>query len=500
MNDERSERRQRARNSDIEVSFDRLPPHAPEAEAGVLGCCLLDANCVQAAAERFGGKVVFFDVRHQTIWFTLVGMQGNEEGIDVVTVAQRLRDHNHLEGAGGYEYLNRLPEQVPSAANLPTYVELVWEKYLARLLLQTNAAVSAAVMEGNGISEELLGRMGRMREEFDAEAARGSGVAPKFLVRPEMFAEEAWGFLFRDPAKGEPGLELPIPMKLRIRRKETTLVSADDGAGKSTLLSYFALHLVQQDPGCCIASFEEAPAMSLWRLASQLIGRKHLPDTDSGRGEAARALSWLNQRFWFYNFLGISDWRDVLDTFRYAAEKHGVWLFIIDSVMRIGIADDDYAQQGFAAAAFSEFAMKHNAHLVFVIHENKSDSKGKGKVRGSKLWTANAHNVTSVERNVEKGEKYDKLSAKLWSEEASKEPNQAEIKEIKQELQLARMDWDTRFILRKQRLMGSQQNGSRRFWYDGGSAQFRTHWQDEAQNWLLKWGTSVPAIGGGETT
>ena len=50
--------------------LERLPPHSPEAEQGVLGCVLLSPNpCMGEAMELLKGNAeVFYDLRHQTIF------------------------------------------------------------------------------------------------------------------------------------------------------------------------------------------------------------------------------------------------------------------------------------------------------------------------------------------------------------------------------------------------------------------------------------------------
>lgn len=488
MNDKR---KQRAGFSDAAATQDRLPPHSPEGEQGVLGCVLLSpADCMEECVKRLKpGSAVFYDERHKLIFEVFAELYGSPEAIDIITVQARLTDRKRLEEVGGLAYLTSLPDTVPSAANLTYYLDIVLEKYAMRLIVNTCTNVRAQVYEFEGPAKELLDRVDRDLARL-TETNRnflGDQMAPQFLKQPNEFAEGAYDHLFREPSKGEPGLELPIGFPLRIRRKEATLVAASDKSGKSTLLSYFALHLAAQEPGVCIASFEEPPRDSLWRLAAQLLGQKHLPDTPTKRGEAASAMAWLNKRFWFYDFLGISDWRDVLDTFRYAAEKHGVWLFVLDSVMRIGIADDDYAQQGFAATAFANFAMKNNSHLFFVMHENKSDAKAKGRIRGSALWSANASNILQLERNQEKVEKVEKVEWQIRNERNQTTPDFEDIKEKEAALGKLRKDWDTRMVLRGQRLMGSNQNAAKRFWFDGGSAQFRDRWEDLPVNWLARW-------------
>ena len=75
-------------------SVDRLPPHSPEAEQGVLGCIFLQPHeCLGLCVEKFKtGPTVFYDLRHQVIYELLTEMYDRKEAIDVITVQQRLKD------------------------------------------------------------------------------------------------------------------------------------------------------------------------------------------------------------------------------------------------------------------------------------------------------------------------------------------------------------------------------------------------------------------------
>ena len=102
-------------------SIDRLPPHAPEAEQGVLGCALLDPNqCIGECIEKLkdDGKSAFYDLRHQTIYETLAEMFNARQPVDLITVQQHLKDRQLLDQVGGIAYLSQLQDAVPSAANL----------------------------------------------------------------------------------------------------------------------------------------------------------------------------------------------------------------------------------------------------------------------------------------------------------------------------------------------------------------------------------------------
>jgi hypothetical protein len=474
-------------------SVDRLPPHDDEAEAGVLGCILLDSlnlnkeECLKQCQERFGGLDPFYDLRHSDIFIALSNLRAADQPIDLITLADHLRGVKKLDRVGGLSYLAGLPDKVPSAANVAYYLEIVWSKYLARRTVQHHSAVVAEVMEAGDLSEPAVVRAREGLEDIERELHRGAGVTPKYLIRPSAVAEEASERFFHDPHKGDPGWLLPIDFKFRVRQKETTIMIGDDGTGKSTILLYFLLHLASQGAQCVGALMEEAADKSLWLLASQLLGQRHLAECDQSRLVIADAMAWLNQRFAFYGFLGIADWRDIMATFRYAAEHNGSNVFLIDSVMRIGIPDDDYATQHAAANAFAQFAMDHNAHLIYVSHENKGEGKGKKKARGSALWTAAAHNIVRVERHEEKRIKIDEWYADVAVARAAKEPDEGFIKDQEGKIEKKRKEWDTRITLHKQRYPGSQQNAAKRFWFDHNCFQFREHYEDVPVNWLERW-------------
>ncbi len=142
---------------------DRLPPHAPEAERGVLGCILLSPNeCLGECIQKFtGGAEVFYDLRHQTIYGALVEMYDHREAVDIITLQQHLADRRQLEPVGSIPYLNQLQDSVPSAANLSYYLEIVQEKFLLRKMIQTCTEVVGRVYDYEGDVDTLLDEVER---------------------------------------------------------------------------------------------------------------------------------------------------------------------------------------------------------------------------------------------------------------------------------------------------------------------------------------------------
>ena len=155
-------RRRKAPLSDM-AKVDRLPPHSPEAEQGVLGCVLLAPNdCMGESIEKLkGGTDVFYDLRHQTIFTTLVQMYDGRQAIDVITLQQTLKDRQLLEQVGGISYLASLPDMVPSAANLSYYLDIVQEKYLLRKMIHTCTDVVSRVYDYEGEVDALMDEVER---------------------------------------------------------------------------------------------------------------------------------------------------------------------------------------------------------------------------------------------------------------------------------------------------------------------------------------------------
>jgi replicative DNA helicase len=113
----------------------RTPPHSAEAEQGVLGSMLISprdaiAECVEKITEEY-----FYVPAHQIIYRALVELWNSNQGIDLITFTQFLRDRNLLETIGGAPFVTSLFTFVPTAANVGYYLEIVRDKYILREII-----------------------------------------------------------------------------------------------------------------------------------------------------------------------------------------------------------------------------------------------------------------------------------------------------------------------------------------------------------------------------
>src|SRR5581483_1559664 len=169
--------------------IDRLPPHSIEAEQGALGCILLAPNdCLGECIEKLkSGPEVFYDLRHQMIFQTLVEMfqnggTGGASGIDLITLQQKLRDAQQLENVGGLAYLSSLPDKAPSGAHLSYYLDIIQEKFLLRKMIQVCGGIIGRVHEYEGAVEALLDEVERDILKIAEERISGVALTIKELV------------------------------------------------------------------------------------------------------------------------------------------------------------------------------------------------------------------------------------------------------------------------------------------------------------------------------
>lgn len=130
--------------------------HSVESEQSVLGGLLRDPQ----AFDRIAGVVAegdFSSRDHRAIFRAISKLFDAGKPVDVITVAEFLDSHKMLESAGGLPYLGTLAQNVPSAANIARYAEIVRERSVLRRLVAATDDVREQIDNRNGRSaRELL--------------------------------------------------------------------------------------------------------------------------------------------------------------------------------------------------------------------------------------------------------------------------------------------------------------------------------------------------------
>ncbi|MBW3535382.1 MAG: replicative DNA helicase [Gemmatimonadetes bacterium] len=137
-------------------AFDRSPPYSPEAEISVLGGMLIDPDAVARAIEVVN-DTMFFREAHRRLFRSMSRLFERGAAIDVVTLAEELKKNGEFDAAGGMEYLARLVDAVPTAANIEYHARIVREKALLRRLIEASSGIIRdAYEQGDKEVEEIL--------------------------------------------------------------------------------------------------------------------------------------------------------------------------------------------------------------------------------------------------------------------------------------------------------------------------------------------------------
>lgn len=223
-------------------------------------------------------------------------------------------------------------------------------------------------------------------------------------VRPaHYFADKAIDILAgRNAAKG-----LPLPWskaadKFAFRPGELTIWTGYKGHGKSMLLSLILLYVMGKGERVFILSPEFRPEGILARKIRQAATNAHPPEAF-----ARRFLEWAgNGRLWLFDNQGSLTPDSVTGVIRYAVDQHAVTHVLVDSLMKCGIAPDDYSRQKKLVDDLQTIAHQTGAHLHLVAHARKGESDDKPArlhdVKGTSELCDMAENVLSVWKNKRK--------------------------------------------------------------------------------------------------
>ena len=112
-----------------------------EAEVSVLGAMLQDSIAVQRATEQLKPED-FYQPEHRELFQVMADLNRRQAPIDLTTLQAELSRKGTLEGVGGLRYLMKIVSDVPTAANVHSYIAIVREKSILRRLINACSTIS----------------------------------------------------------------------------------------------------------------------------------------------------------------------------------------------------------------------------------------------------------------------------------------------------------------------------------------------------------------------
>jgi replicative DNA helicase len=134
----------------------RVPPHSLESEQAVLGALMLRPAAIHEIVDLLVPEM-FYAKKNAIIFRNIIDLSLKNEPIDVLSIANALKEKKHLADIGGNSYLNELMSNVPSTVNIRHYADIVYKKFILRSLIDSSESIATLAYEENDMAvEEIL--------------------------------------------------------------------------------------------------------------------------------------------------------------------------------------------------------------------------------------------------------------------------------------------------------------------------------------------------------
>ena len=133
----------------------KVPPQNLEAEESVLSAILLDNSTLLDVLETLESED-FYRSAHAKMFTAITELFAKNEPVDLVTLANILKEKGLLEEIGGATYLAKLVDTAPLAVNAQHYARIIRDKAALRKLIEHSNAITARCFEDSGDVDDVI--------------------------------------------------------------------------------------------------------------------------------------------------------------------------------------------------------------------------------------------------------------------------------------------------------------------------------------------------------
>jgi len=211
-------------------------PYSEEAESSVLGCILTDENCFDKAQPWIRNDKAFYNTNNKKIWEVIKILRQNKQPIDLVTVANELKENKESDIA---YYLSGLPELIATTSNVENHAKIIWEKYVQREVRTTSYKMYNISFDRYDKTPSLINNQLRWLEELRE-------LQPNRLNNLDAMVEDAVAHIKSGENVIKFGMYSLDKPAGGMTRKEVTVLGGRPGHGKTTLMINVLKSLISQ--------------------------------------------------------------------------------------------------------------------------------------------------------------------------------------------------------------------------------------------------------------
>ncbi len=221
---------------------EKLPPQSIEAERSLLGSLLMDTSAISKVADLVLAQD-FYKKNHQEIYQAVVDLFIKGEPVDLLSVANRLKEKNLLDEIGGNSYLAELVNGVPTATHVLSYGKIVKNKRVLRDLIDAS----------HDIAEMGYDEMKDVDLLLDSAEKRIFSISQRSLTQAFILVKDTLEEAFEriDRLSKHQGTPRGVPsgfadldnMLSGFQKSDLIIVASRPSMGKSSLALDFARHV-----------------------------------------------------------------------------------------------------------------------------------------------------------------------------------------------------------------------------------------------------------------
>ena len=274
--------------ADAQLEALKLPPHSIEAEQSVLGGILLDTSAWDKVTDLLN-ETDFYRGEHRLIWRHIGRLNEQARPVDVITLAESLESNGELDKAGGLSYLGSLAQNVPSAANIGRYAEIVRERAIMRKLVEVGSEIATSAYNPSGrdagqLLDEAESKVMQIAEQGD-RGKQGFISIPPLLTQVVERIETLYG---REDASEVTGTATGFAdldrMTSGLQPGDLVIVAGRPSMGKTAFSINIAENVALEGKPVAIFSMEMGGAQLAMRMIGS-VGRLNQHSLRTGRLE-----------------------------------------------------------------------------------------------------------------------------------------------------------------------------------------------------------------------
>ncbi len=255
----------------IDLEHGRIPPQALDLEEAVLGALLIDKNALNEVIDIISAEA-FYQESHQEIFRAIRNLFGDSKPIDMLTVANYLREEGKLDIAGGDYYLAQLTQRVSSSAHIEFHARIIVQKHIQRELVRVaNEIIRDAFDETTDVLELLDKAEARLFEITEGHIKKNYDSAESLIQQALQNIED---ISRKQGLSGVPsGFTQIDKLTSGWQKSDLVILAARPGMGKTAFILSMARNMaIDHQTPVAVFSLEMSGLQLITRLISSETG------------------------------------------------------------------------------------------------------------------------------------------------------------------------------------------------------------------------------------